>query len=147
MHPSWIIVHNCATHTCIIKYGETPKKPCKTQRSCIFFLRTERKVRIALRAIRNQSALDWTADDIIGKNNKYTVRKCFYLENKYPAEFQQNSHAKSMAFSSNTLFNATSVKLRLRALSMQKGICDSWVGQIQERVKNTKQVWRPYLRK
>ena len=52
-----------------------------------------------------------------------------------------------MAFSSNTLFNATSVKLRLRALSMQKGIHDSWVGQIEERVKNTKQVWRPYLRK
>ena len=45
-----------------------------------------------------------------------------------------------MAFSwisSNTLINATSLKLRLRALSMQKGIRDSWVGQIEERVKNT----------
>ena len=38
---------------------------------------------------------------------------------------------KSMAFSNfsyNTLFNATSVKLRLRALSMQKGMCGFWVG-------------------
>ena len=56
-----------------------------------------------------------------------------------------------MAFSSNTLFNATSVKLRLRALSIiakrDVHVRDSWVGQIEERVKNTKQIWRPYLRK
>ena len=76
------------------------------------FLRTERQVRIALRAIRNHIALDWTADEMIGKNNEQTFRKTFYLEN--------NFHAKSMAFSSNTLFNATCVKPRLRALSMQK---------------------------
>ena len=49
------------------------------------------------------------------------------------------------AFSSNTLFNATSVKLRLRALSMQKRICTAWVRQIEERVKITAQVhWRIY---
>ena len=51
-----------------------------------FFLRTERKVRIALRAICYQIALDWIADEIIGKNNKYTVCKKVKLENKYPAE-------------------------------------------------------------
>ena len=50
------------------------------------------------------------------------------------------------AFSSNTLFNATSVKLRLRALSIQKRICTAWVRQIEERVKITSQVGWPYLR-
>ena len=49
-------------------------------------------------------------------------------------------------FSSNTLLNATSVKLRLRALSIQKRICTAWVRQIEERVKITSQVGRPYLR-
>ena len=34
--------------------------------------RTERKVRIALRTRHNQTALDWTADEIIGKNNQNT---------------------------------------------------------------------------
>ena len=51
------------------------------------------------------------------------------------------------AFSSNTLFNATSVKLRLRALSIQNRICTAWVRQIEERVKITAQVGRLYLRK
>ena len=57
-------------------YGETPKKLCNTQRSRICFC-VHRA--IALRAIRNQSALDWTADEIIGKNNKHTVRKFMFL--------------------------------------------------------------------
>ena len=47
----------------------------RKDRTLVFFLRTERKVRIALRAMRNQIALDWTADEIIVKNNKNTVRK------------------------------------------------------------------------
>ena len=68
-------------------YGETLLKSVQHAKIAhLFFLRTERKVRIALCAIHNQSALDWTADEIIEKNNKYTVRKCFYLENKYSAE-------------------------------------------------------------
>ena len=36
-------------------------------------------------------------------------------------------------FSYNTLFNATSVKLRLRALSMQKGMCGSRVRKIKSK--------------
>ena len=79
--------------------------------------RTERKVRIALRAIHK---VHWIEPPI---NNWKTQQNLLFINVfiwriKFPC--------KSMAFSNfsyNTLFNATSVKLRLRALSMQKGMC------------------------
>ena len=74
---------------------------------------------------------------------KQQIHRCkkVKLKNKYPAKMSAKFPCKSMAFSSNTLFNAISVKsLRLRALSMQKRICAAWVRQIEERVKNTAQL-------
>ena len=80
----------------------------------------------------------------VGVQNLLFV-KVFIWRIKFPCNF-----CKSMAFSNfsyNTLFNATSVKLRLRALSMQKGMCGSWVGKIKSEWKIVTRVWRPYLRK
>ena len=66
--------HGIACVTCVWEDGQRPMVREKTQkRALFFFLRTERKVRIALHAIRYQIALDWTADEIIAKNNKYTI--------------------------------------------------------------------------
>ena len=42
----------------------------------------------ALHCAQYAKCLDWTADEIIGKHNKYTVRRCFYLENKIPIQSQ-----------------------------------------------------------
>ena len=63
-----------------------------------FFLRTEYKVRIVLRAKRSQTALDWTNNEIVGKNYKNSVHKIFKWRINIWPKFQQNSHVKSMAF-------------------------------------------------
>ena len=55
-----------------VKKKKKKKKERKKKKKnrAIVFLRTERKVRVALRAIRYQIALDWTADENFRKNNK-----------------------------------------------------------------------------
>ena len=53
-----------------------------------FYLRTQHKVHIALRAVRNQIAQDWTTDEEIGKNNTYTVRKIFNWRINIRQKFQ-----------------------------------------------------------
>ena len=97
----------------------------------------------ALRAIRKVPGLNrrWN-----NWETQYTVRKCFYLENKIPIQSQWPKPHFLPSRCSMQVY-ATSVKLRLRALSIQKRICTAWVRQIEERVKITAQVGRPYLRK
>ena len=56
-------------------YGETLISVQECKDCALVFLPAERTVRIALHAICNQIALDWTADEIIWKNNKNTVCK------------------------------------------------------------------------
>ena len=54
----------------IQEYVKAPQCVQRLKNHALVFLRTERKVRIALRAIRNQIALDWTGDEIIGEKQQ-----------------------------------------------------------------------------
>ena len=73
---------------------------------------------------------------------------CKILENKYPAEIpSKNSHAKSMAFSSNTLlFNGGSMQLHLHVLSVDtKKVTQAFSQKNWRGSKNIMQVGRSYL--
>ena len=124
------------------QYSEDPKKNVRHAKTALLFLRAQ-SAKYALHCAQYAkcTGLNRRWNDLKTQQNLLFV-KVFIWRIKFPC--------KSMAFSNfsyNTLFNATSVKLRLRALSMQKGMCGSWVGKIKSEWKIITRVWRPYLRK
>ena len=71
---------------------------------------------------------------LIWKHNKYTARKCFYLENKIPMQSQwPKPHFLPTRWSMQLQWNCVYVLCQL----IQKRICTAWVRQIEERVKIT----------
>ena len=119
-----------------------PQKTVRHAKTALLFHRAQ-SAKYALHCAQYAkcTGLNRRWNDLKNQQNLLFV-KVFIWRIKFPC--------KSMAFSNfsyNTLFNATSVKLRLCALSMQKGRCGSWVGKIKSEWKIITQVWRPYLRK
>ena len=119
-----------------------PQKTVRRAKTALLFHRAQ-SAKYALHCAQYAkcTGLNRRWNDLKNQQNLLFV-KVFIWRIKFPC--------KSMAFSNfsyNTLFNATSVKLRLCALSMQKGRCGSWVGKIKSEWKIITQVWRPYLRK
>ena len=119
-----------------------PQKTMRHAKTALLFLRAQ-SAKYALHCVQYAkcTGLNRRWNNLKTQQNLLFV-KVFIWRIKFPC--------KSMAFSNfsyNTLFNATSVKLRLRALSMQKGMCGSWVGKIKSEWKIITRVWRPYLRK
>ena len=127
---------------CLIHVWWRPQKTVRHAKTALLFLRAQ-SAKYALHCAQYAkcTGLNRRWNDLKAQRNLLFV-KVFIWRIKFPC--------KSMAFSNffyNTLFNATSVKLRLRALSMQKGMCGSWVRKIKSEWKIITRVWRPYLRK
>ena len=126
------------------QYGQKTPIPDRNSKNRTLVLICAQSAKYALHCAQYTKCLDWTPDEIIGKHNKYTVRKCYYLENKIPIQSQwPKPHFLPTRCSMQLQWNCVYVLCQYKKEFARLG---SDKLNLKSEVNITSQVGRPYLR-